>query len=85
VRPALRLSESACHEALKGRGLLLRVNHLQGGAEHWMVETEAGQRVLDYWPARGRWWCPKLSRKGVQRDEPGLIELAVRLAIELGA
>jgi hypothetical protein len=83
--PKGKLNEESCHEALKARGLLLRVNRPPAGGEHWLIDSEAGRRILDYWPRRGRWWCAALGKKGVERDEAGLVELAVKLAIEMRA
>jgi hypothetical protein len=50
-----------------------------------MIDTEQGTRVLNFWPSSGRWWCAALGKKGVERDEAGLVELAVKLAVEIGA
>ena len=69
-------------------GITLRVSVIDGGKKgrrrgqsetyHWMFEGgwQGRERLLDYWPATGRWWSQRTARKGVALDPWDALEVA---------
>jgi hypothetical protein len=79
------LMEQDVRRALRRKGLTLAVRWPRSGrtvTAHWLIDR-GGVRVMDYWPATGRWWAAALNRRG-ETTLLDLVAVAEGLAREIG-
>lgn len=79
----LALEEAIRSQAIQ-EGIWLRVSYIRGGKKgrtrspHWMFQGgwKNQERLLDYWPATGRWWSRKTGKTGTVQDPWEALDVA---------
>jgi hypothetical protein len=83
AKESLSLEAKALHKARAvGMELSCNASTLSNGKEsyHWMFhDVDSGQRIVDYWPSTGTWYCPSSGERGKESDLARFFALAVHL------